>query len=409
MKPTTIAVVLLVLGIGTGYFLGSTGALPGPRGGSPDTRELLDLREQRVQDDERIRQLEERIKELERQLAARPDVENPYAGDTPELLEQMLEEAYGETNIDLFLDVIDRLLLMGERGWPILRRLIMDVAFGAKFLPRESDFRVEQLYRLGRIFANREKHVIAFLNYLLLEKDTNPLLKQGALMGGAFYVGSKAEGSEELAQTMMQLFLQNAGEGGGMAMPGMIPGNVGKKMQIFAVAMSGNKEMIPSLRDEYRTTKDKDLQSDIVGALAYLGDPGALPMIQERLDPTKGDFSREIRALGRIGTEEAHATATGFLRQIPDSKRFYRHARDYVNQGGGGSAVLLIRDRIQADPKDPEVANTIGTLRRFPTKESLDTLTFIAASAPDKEIQRRATEAATEVTQRLNGTPPEVR
>ena len=125
------------------------------------------------------------------------------------------------------------------------------------------------------------------------------------------------------------------------------------------------------------------------------------------MNPAEGDFSREIGALGRIGTEEAHATATGFLRQIPDSKRFYRHARDYVRQGGGSSAVLLIRDRVQADPKDPEVANTIGTLRRYPTKESLDTLNLIASSSPDKEIQRRATDAATEVDKRLKGILPE--
>ena len=408
MKPTIVAIVLLVLGIGSGYFLGSTGALPGPRGGRPDARELLELREKRVEDDDLIRQLKERIAELERQLAAVPKEEVLYPGDTPEEVEKLLAEVYGESNIDLFLDAIERLLLMGERGWPLLRRMIMDIVFKAKFLPRESDFRVDQIYRLGRIFANREKHVIGFLNYLLLQEDTHFFLKQGALMGGAFYVGSNAPDADELKQTMMQLFLQNAGADG-MAMPGMIPGNVGKKMQIFAIAMSGNKEMIPSLRDEYRTTKDKDLQSDIVGALAYLGDPGALPMIKDRLNPAQGDFSREIGALGRIGTEEAHATATTFLRQIPDSKRFYRHARDYVRQGGGSSAVLLIRDRIQADPKDPEVGNTIGTLRRFPTTQSLDTLNLIASSSPDKEIQRRATEAATEVDQRLRGILPEVK
>ncbi|HEX5135918.1 MAG TPA: HEAT repeat domain-containing protein [Planctomycetota bacterium] len=406
MKPVLLTVVLLLLGIGTGYYVGTSGAFPGARGEQRvDTREVLDLRERRVEDLEKIRQLEARIAELERLLAAKAEEEVPYPGDTPEELEKLLEAVYGENNIDLFLDVLDRLLCMGEKGWPILRRMIMDIIFKARFLPSQSDFRVDQLYRFGRIFANREKQLMGFMNYLLLEKDTHPWLKQGALMGGAFYVGSKAPGSEELSQTMMQLFLENAGMNGA-AMPGMIPGNIGKKMQIFAVAMSGNKEMIPSLREEYRSTKDKDIQSDIVGALAYLGDPGALPLIQERLDPKQGDFTREIGALGRIGTEEAHATATAFLRQIPDSQRFYRHARDYVRQGGGASAVLLIRDRIQADPKDPEVANTIGTLRRFPTQESLDTLNLIATSASDPAIQRRAGEAATEVDNRLKGILP---
>jgi len=406
LKPALVTIVLLLLGIGAGYFVGSNGTLPGARGERLDTREVLDLREKRVEDLERIRQLEEEIADLKRQLAAIPGEVVPYPGDTPEEVEKLIAEVYGENNIDLFLDVIDRLLCMGEKGWPLLRKMIMDIAFKAKFLPRESDFRVDQIYRFGRIFANREKQLIGFLNFLLVDKDTHPYLKQGALMGGAFYVGSNAPGSEELSQTMMQLFLQNSGADG-MAMPGMLPGNIGKKMQVFAVAMSGNKEMIPSLRDQYRTTKDKDLQGDIVGALAYLGDPGALPLIKDRLDPMQGDYTREIRALGRIGTEEAHATATAFLQQIPDSKRFYRHARDYVRQGGGASAVLLIRDRIQSDPKDPEVGNTIGTLRRFPTQESLDTLNLIATSASDMEIQRRAAEAATEVDQRLKGIVPE--
>jgi hypothetical protein len=398
--------VLLLVGIGAGYLLGSRDTGTVRSAANAATREIIDLRQLSFEDKERIRQLEAELAELRRRLAAQPTEESPYPGDTAEEVEKLLEEAYGAANIDWFLDVIDRLLCMGERGYPLLRKLIMDTAFKARFLPRESDFRVEQLYRLGRIFANRERQLMGFLDYLLIEKDTHPYLKQGALMGGAFYVGSQAPGSEKLQQTMMQLFLENAGMSAA-PLPGMIPGNIGKKMQIFAVAMTGNKEMIPSLQQEYRQTKDKDLQADIVGALAYLGDPGALPLIKERLDPAQGDFTREIGALGRLGTEDAHATATTFLRQIPDSKRFYRHARDYVRQGGGTSAVLLIRDRIQADPKDPEVANTIGSLRRFPTQESLDTLNLIAATTPDKETGRRATEAAAEVDRRLRGVLPE--
>jgi hypothetical protein len=395
---------LLLVGIGLGYLLGSkeTGAVRTQQQNA--SREVLELRELRVQDDERIRQLEAELAALLARLAAQTADEIPYPGDTPEQVEKLLEEAYADNNVDWLLDVIDRLLCMGERGWPLLRRLIMDIFFKARFLPTESDFRIDQLYRFGRIFANREKQFIGFLNYLLTQKDTHTYVKQAAMMGGAFYVGSSAPGTDDLRQTMMQLFLENAGGG---QIPGMLPGNVGKKMQIFAMAMTGNKEMAPQLHEEYRRTKDKDLQSDIVGALAYLGDPGALPLIKERLNPADGDFRREIGALGRLGTEDAHATATTFLRQIPDSKRFYRHARDYVRQGGGTSAVMLIRERVQADPKDPEVGNTIGTLRRYPTKESLDTLNLIATATPDQEIQRRATEAAAEVDRRLRGELPE--
>lgn len=405
MKSSLIVVALLLVGIAAGYLLGSREAVPVRREAREASKEVLELRLERNDNLDRIRQLEAELAEARRRLAAMPTEESPYPGDTPEEVERLLEEAYADNNIDWLLDVIDRLLCMGEKGYPLLRRMIMDILFKARFLPPQSDFRVDQLYRMGRIFANRERQFIGFLNYLLVEKDTHAWLKQGAMMGGAFYVGSNAPGTEELSQTMMQLFLQNAGPGGG-PLPGMIPGNMGKRMQIFAMAMSGNKEMVPALHEEYRNTKDKSMQGDILGALAYLGDESALPMIRERLDPTQGDYNREIRALGRLGTEQAHETATTFLRQIPDSKRFYRHARNYVRQGGGTSAVLLIRERIQADPKDPEVANTIGTLRRFPTQESLDTLNYIASTTPDKDVQRRATDAADDVGRRLRGDLP---
>jgi hypothetical protein len=406
LKPALLTALLLCAGMGAGYYLGSRGPISGSRGGRTDTREVHDLRDKIVQDDERIRELLARIAELERRLAAIPTEESPYPGDTPEDVEKVIADAYSATNVDWLLDAIDRLLCMGEKGYPLLRRLIIDIAFKAKFVPTMADFRFDQLYRVGRIFANREKQFIGFLNYLLTEKDTPDLLKQFALVGGAFYVGSDAPGSADLQQTMTQAFMQKAiGEG---AFPGgALPSNMPKKMQVFVMAMSGSKEMIAPLHDEYNQTKDKDLQSDIVGALAYLGDPNALPLIKDRLDPTQGDYSRELRALGRIGTDDAHATATAFLRQVPDSKRFYRQARAYMNEGGGVSAVLLIRERIQSDPKDPEIGSTIGALRRFPTQESLDTLNLIASTTPDKQIQQRASDAATEVDQRLKGILPE--
>lgn len=403
MKQTALIAGTLLLGIGTGYFVSSSDAVAARTARSGETVELETLRRERFEDTRRIAELEAEIERLKALLAATTAEEVPYPGDTVEKVERLLNEAYAENNVDWLLEVIDRLLAMGEDGYPLLRKLIMDLLFKSKFLPAESDFRIDQLYKGGRIFANREKNVIGFLNYLLLQPDTHPWLKQGAMMGGAFYVGSSAPGCDELQQTMMQMFMQSQG----MQIPGMMPGNMGKRMQVFAMAMSGNKEMITPLREELKNTDDKRMQSDIIGALAYLGDPGTVPLIKERLDPTQGDWRKEIQALGRVGTEEAHATATAFLRSIPDSKRFYEHTRSYVRQGGGSAAVLLMRERIQADPKDPEVANTIGTLRRFPTQESLDTLNLIATSSPDLDVQKRATDAAADVDRRLKGEIPD--
>lgn len=405
VKQLVLVVGFLLIGAGAGYLIASSDTL-GSRGN--ERAETIEVhRRERFEDQQRLAAANaeiERLRAIIAELKAAQVEADPYPDDTPEKVERVLEEAYAENNIDLLVDVIERLLLMGEEGYPLLRRLIMDLAFKSKFLPSQSDFRPDQFYRFARLFANHERKVIGFLNYLLKEPGTHPYLKQGAMMGGAFYVGSKAPGTEELQQTMMQLFLENSGQ----QLPGMLPGNIGKKMQIFAMAMSGDPKMIGPLRDELKNTKDKSTQGDIIGALAYLGDPEAVPMIKERLDPAEGDFRSEIRALGRVDSEEAHETATTFLRAIPDSKRFFRHTRTYVRSGGGTAAVLLMRERIQANPSDPEVANTIGTLRRYPTRESLDTLNLIASVSPDDQTRERATSAAAEVDRRLRGEVPVV-
>ena len=405
MKQTALIAGILILGIGAGHLVASTGVI-GPRSlARASTVEIDNLRRERFEDTSRIEELEREIARLEALLAAATTEKIPYPGDTPEKVEKLLEEAYGENNVDWLIEVIDRLLAMGEDGYPLLRKLIMDLTFKSRFLPSENDFRIDQLYRVGRIFTNRERKFIGFINYLLKDKGTNPLVKQVAMMAGAFYVGSDAPGVDELRQTMMEQFLAGGDAG---QMTGMLPGNMGKKLQIFAMAMTGNKEMIDPLRRELANTKNKKDQSDIIGALAYLGDPGAVPLIKERLDPSTNDNRDLIRALGRVGTEEAHETATGFLQSIPDSKNFFRHARTYVRSGGGDAAVLLMRDRIQANPSDAEVGNTIGTLRRFPTEKSLETLNLIATTSPDRKTQERASSAAEDVGRRLRGELPDL-
>jgi len=405
VKQLVIVVGVLFLGGGAGFLLSSSEAL-GPRGNRrSDTLELQ--RRERFEDQQRLDTANaeiERLRALIAKLKQSSQEASPYPDDTPEKVEQLLEEAYAENNIDWLVDVIERLLLMGEKGYPLLRRLIMDLVFKSKFLPARSDFRPDQIYRFARIFANHERKVIGFLNFLLKDPSTHTYLRQGAMMGGAFYVGSKAPGTDELQQTMMLMFMENSGQ----QIPGMLPGNIGKKMQIFAMAMSGDPQMIGPLREQLKNTKDKSTQGDIIGALAFLGDPEAVPMIKERLDPIEGDFRGEIRALGRVDSEEAHGTATTFLRSIPDAKRFYQHTRTYVRNGGGTAAVLLMKERIQADPSDPEVKNTIGTLRRYPTQESLDTLNMIATVSPDDKTRERAVSAAAEVDKRLRGEVPEV-
>jgi hypothetical protein len=65
-----------------------------------------------------------------------------------------------------------------------------------------------------------------------------------------------------------------------------------------------------------------------------------------------------------------------------------------------------MQERIKANPSDPEIRNVIGSLRRFPTPESKETLDLIGNSVTDPRIAQRATEAAEEMGARLRGEVP---
>jgi len=410
VKSTILAILLVAAGVGAGFFLGTareSGGTARDDGGRGTTLREASRLEYFGDEEElaRLRAEIERLKaELEAARAALPAPEvSPYPDDRPEDVERLLEAAYGENNIDWLLQVLERLLLLGDEGYPLLRRMLEDIIFKAKFLPSESDFRPDQFYTLGKIFTKHEKKFIGFLNYLLTEPGTNPYFQQGAMVAGAWYVGSKAPGSEELQQTLMQRFLEQGATG----LPaGVLPGEFGKRMQVWSIAMSGDPRAVGPLRAELKKTKNKELQGDILGALAYLGDPQVLPEIEGRLDPMQGDYRRELQALGRLDTPEADKVATNFIRSIPDSPRFYQHARRYMRQGGGGAAVLLMKERIQSNPADPEIRNVVGTLERYPTPESKETLEVIATTSPDAEVARSAAAAAEEVGKRLRGEIP---
>ncbi|MHC4937355.1 MAG: HEAT repeat domain-containing protein [Planctomycetota bacterium] len=409
MQKVLVGTLLFALGAGAGALI-SSNLDEGPdnrvirqdSAGDRDTGATL----QASADNELIAKLQAELERLQNALAGKADAEaNPYPNDTLESIEQLLEDAYAENNVDWLIEVIERLLLMGEPGFPLLRRLIEDIAFKGKFLPGRSEFRMDQLYTFGKVFTKHEKQFIGFLNYLLVDNRTVPIMRQGAMMGAAFYVGSKAPGSDELRETLIRKFMEEEGMSG-MAGLSMIPPRAQERMQVMAMAMTGDKAAIPALQDKLRKTKDERMKGDIVGALAYLGDESVLPTIQERLNPQGGDFRKEIDALARIDTPESHETAANFLKNISNSKNFYRHAGRYVRAGGGTAGVQIIKERVQANPNDPEVKSAIGTLARYPTKESLDTLTLIAESNEDDKIKERAQKAAEGVQARLNGEIP---
>ncbi|MHC4953895.1 MAG: HEAT repeat domain-containing protein [Planctomycetota bacterium] len=409
MKQALVAILIFAVGAGAGALVVSV--LDNERdgragrkdsGGNADVSVTL----QAAQDKTKIDELSAELERLRALLAAQniPE-ETPWPNDTVESVERLLQDAYQDNNVDWLLEVIERLLLLEEKGYPLLRRLIEDIAFKGKFLPTGSDFRMDQIYGAGKIFTNHEKQFIGFLNYLLVDNRTLQVFKQGAMMGAAFYVGSKAPGTEQLRETLIRQFLEGGNEG--MGLP-MIPKNAQEKMQVMAMAMSGDKSVIPHLQDKLKTTKDKNFQGDIIKALAYLGDESTIPIIEKRLDPNAGDFRDDLDALARIDTPQSHEVATRYLSAITNSKSFYRHASRYTRSGGGLSGIKMIQDRVKANPSDPDVTNAIGTLRSYPTQDSLDTLNMIAQGSGDDKLKDRATQAAEDVQRKLSGELPDL-
>ena len=410
MKSALPAILLLLIGVAAGavgmYFANEEEAGRGSSRQSTVKQGDVNVTLQAANDQAEIDKLKAELEDLRAQLAARMVGEEPeWPDDSIEAIERRLQDAYQDTNVDWLMEVIERLLLMGEEGYPLLRRLIEDIAFKGKFVPTASDFRMDQMYTAGKIFTKHEKQFIGFLNYLLVDNRTLQIMKQGAMMGAAFYVGSKAPGSEQLRETLIRQFLEEGGMQG-MGMP-MIPKQAQERMQVMAMAMSGDKAVIPALQDKLKKTKDKRFQGDIIKALAYLGDESAIPTIQERLDPSGGDFRDEVEALARIDTPESHEVAANYLNNISNSKSFYRHASRYTRGGGGVAGIKLIQARVQANPNDPDITNAIGTLRTYPTQESLDTLNTIAASSDDEKLKERAAAAAEDVQRKLNGEMPD--
>ncbi|MEM8884164.1 MAG: hypothetical protein AAGD14_08860 [Planctomycetota bacterium] len=404
MRYLLVALLSFGLGAGVFYLVQEGDVRRGARTASTERGEV-EIRSHLLDNQAMVEQLQARIAELEAQLeGSQAAEENPYPNDSLDKIELLMQDAFAENNVDWLLQVIERLLLMGKEGYPMLRRLIEDIAFRGKFLPGRSDFRVDQMYSAGQIFMKHERQFIGFLNYLLVDNRTVPIMKQFAMVGGAYYVGSDAPGTDELQATLMRKFLE--GEGMGDSMIPMMPKQAQERMEVFAMMMSNDKAAIPALKDKLNSAKDERMKSDIIGALAYLGDESMVPEIQTRLKPEGGDFRREIDALARIDSAESHETATNFLRAIPNSKNFYRHASRYVRAGGGDVGIKLIQERIQANPSDPDVSRVIGTLRNYPTQDSLDTLNTIATSSEDDKLKERATNAAADVQKRLNGELP---
>ena len=109
---------------------------------------------QAARDQDEIDKLNAELEALRALLSAQTEGEaSPWPNDSVESIERRLQDAYQDTNVDWLMEVIERLLLMGKEGYPLLRRLMEDIAFKGKFVPTSSDFRMDQMYTAGKIFT----------------------------------------------------------------------------------------------------------------------------------------------------------------------------------------------------------------------------------------------------------------
>ena len=127
MQKVLLGFLLFALGAGAGALLANNLQDGGKdrtlRQDSAGDREGITLKA--ADDQALIARLRAELEQARAALASRATAEdNPYPNDSLDAIEQLMDDALAENNVDWLIEVIERLLLMGEPGYPMLRRLI---------------------------------------------------------------------------------------------------------------------------------------------------------------------------------------------------------------------------------------------------------------------------------------------
>jgi hypothetical protein len=402
-------IVGLVLGLGAGYgasWLQHDEGMNGGRGArrAEATDPGIVLRKGDAAELERLREL---IAQLEADLAAARAAGGPESApyEVPATEEgiALLEKEFQATgNLDRLLALIEALLLQGEPAYPRLTQLLLRVghmAMSNRFEEAEAMQRIVPAFRLA---LRHEQKLVGYIGYLITSDKVPSLMKTPALGAAMFLSMNGVRGSEEFAPKLLEIFVAQADGGPAAGMFGAEQG----RMLIDAMGMLQQKEAVNPLLRMLADPKKKDQSYRIVEALGRIGDPAAVGPLVQRLNADRGSNSwwrPEVRALARIGTDEAKAAAEAYIRSLDEDSQFFTQAGAYLREQPTAEMMALVRERFRKNPGAHNMWSTVRALQEVDSPAARLMLEEIAAESTNEQVRQQAVQSLKQLAELQKG------
>jgi HEAT repeat protein len=158
----------------------------------------------------------------------------------------------------------------------------------------------------------------------------------------------------------------------------------------MAMGILGKKEAVDPLLAILKDPGQKNLHDNAMDALSMIGDDRALPIVRERLKNSENPWPwTEMRALGRIDTDEARAVAEDYLGRMTDTDNFFSMAGHYLSASRNEKVVEMVIRRARADPGN-NWWSAVYALGRVRTPAADAALEEYARDASNPQRQKQA-------------------
>lgn len=401
-------VVGLILGLVCGYGLswmqkddGGAGGR-GTRRGEEKTGDIV----LNKNDDAELQRLEGLVAKLQDELARlRANMPEAAVIEVPTTIEgiKLLEKEFNETgNLDSLLALIEALLLQGEAGYPRLTQLLMRIGFMAMSNKIDESDALQRIVPAFRMAMRHERKLVGYIGYLVTSDKVPELMKTPALGAAMFLSMNGVKGSEEFGPKLLEIFVEQSEGGQGK---GMFAGEQGR-MLIEAMGMLKQTEAVEPLLRMLNDPKQQNASRRIVEALGRIGDPAAVGPLIKRLKDNKSENSwwrPEIRALARIGTDEAKAAAEAHIRGIENDNSFFNQAGAYLREQPTPEMMAVVRERFRKNPGAHNMWSTMRALQQVNTPESKLLLQEMASESTNDHVRQQAARGLKEMEEMQKG------
>lgn len=408
----------LLLGLAAGYGAFWLQHDAGQTGGRGDRREEASgsdivLRKGDGAEIDRLRKL---VAKLRADLAAARAAGEPEAApyDVPTTAEgiALLEKEFQATgNLDRLLALIEALLLQGEAAYPRLTQLLLRVGHMAMSNRIEESEALQRIVPAFRLALRHERKLVGYIGYLITSDKVPSIMKTPALGAAMFLSMNGVAGSEEFGPKLLEIFVAQSENG---PAGGLFSRDQGR-MLIEAMGMLQQKEAVNPLLRMLADPKQQNNSYRIVEALGRIGDPAAVGPLVQRLNADAGSnrwWRPEVRALARIGTDEAKAAAETYIRSLEEDSQFFNQAGTYLREQPSEQMMALVRERFRKNPAAHNMWSTLRALQEVGTPASRLLLEEIASESTNEQVRQQAARSLKEMLELQKGfeegiAPPE--